>query len=235
MFLEFSPGVPETYITKTDFYQITEAKKSEIKAYALKNGTYLTSIKSKNVEKNLTLVVSGIPAPFQISGKWKIELEGDEFPLFTRHTDFLFSWTEDPITRNFSGTGRYEINFKISSDYINKELKLFLDLGKVGNIAEVIINDKNIGTAWMRNQKLDVTGVVNEGDNKLLILVTNTLINRVSAMKEPLPVPDDLVSRFGNGAVITEIPREFGFKPLPASGLLGPVQLIPVKTVMINF
>ena len=180
-------------------------------------------------------MVSGIPAPFLISGKWKIELKGDEFPLFTRHTDFLFSWTEDPITRNFSGTGRYEINFKISSDYINKELKLFLDLGKVVNIAEVIINDKNIGTVWMRNQKLDVTGVVNEGDNKLLILVTNTLINRVSAMKEPLPVPEDLVSRFGNGAVNTEIPREFGFKPLPSSGLLGPAQLIPVKTLMINF
>ncbi|MDO9341794.1 MAG: glycosyl hydrolase [Bacteroidales bacterium] len=235
MFVEFSPGEPETYVTKTDFYQITEAKKNEIKAYALQNGTYFTSIKSHNGEKKITSVVSGIPAPYLISGKWKIELKGNEFPLFVKQSDFLYSWTDDPLTRNFSGTGRYEINFKLSSDYIKKELKLFLDVGKVGNIAEVSLNDKNVGTAWMRDQKLDVTEVVKEGDNKLVILVTNTLINRVSAIKEPPPIPEDIVSRFGNGAINSEIPREFGFKPLPASGLMGPVQIVPVKVVTANF
>ncbi|MFA5816642.1 MAG: glycosyl hydrolase [Bacteroidales bacterium] len=235
MFVEFSPGEPETYVTKTDFYQITEAKKNEIKAYALQNGTYFTSIKSRNGEKKITSVVSGIPAPYLISGKWSIELKGNDFPLSAKQSDFLYSWTEDPLTRNFSGTGRYEINFKLSSDYIKKELKLFLDLGKVGNIAEVSLNDKKIGTTWMRDQNLDVTGVVKEGDNKLVILVTNTLINRVSAMKEPPPVPEDIISRFGNGSIITDIPREFGFKPLPASGLMGPVQIVPIKVVTAGF
>ena len=114
-------------------------------------------------------------------------------------------------------------------------MKILLDPGKVGNIAEVIINDKNIGTIWMRGQKLDVTSALKEGDNRLIILVTNTLINRISAMKEPPPVPEDLVSRFGSGAVIKDIPREFGFKPLPASGLIGPVQLIPVKVVTCKY
>lgn len=87
----------------------------------------------------------------------------------------------------------------------------------------------------MRDQKLDITGVVKEGDNKLVILVTNTLINRVSAMKEPPPVPEDIVSRFGNGIIIKDIPREFGFKPLPASGLIGPVQIMPMLAVTVDF
>ena len=94
---------------------------------------------------------------------------------------------------------------------------------------------KSVGTTWMRGQTLDVTPAAKEGDNKLVILVTNTLINRVSAMKEPPPVPEDLVSRFGSGAVSTETPREFGFKPLPASGLMGPVQIIPFKIVTVNY
>jgi hypothetical protein len=235
MFIEFLPGKPDAYVTKTDFYQILEANQNEIKAYALQNGTYSASVKSQNGEKTVTSTVSGIPAPYLITGNWSIELKGNEFPLFTKQSDFLYSWTDDPLTRNFSGTGRYEKIFTLSSDYIKNELKLFLDLGKVGNIAEVIINDKNIGTTWMRGQTLEVTESLKAGDNKLVIMVTNTLINRVSAMKEPPPVPEDLVTRFGKGTIISDIPREFGFKPLPASGLMGPVRIVPVKVVTVDF
>ncbi|MDP4285166.1 MAG: glycosyl hydrolase [Bacteroidota bacterium] len=235
MFLEFSPGDPETYITKTDFYQITEAKKNEIKALAIQNGIYNTFIKSDNREKMITTVVSGIPTPTLISGSWKIELKGKGFSTFTRQSDSLYSWADDPATRDFSGTGRYEIDFQLTSEYVNKKLKLFLDLGKVGNIAEVILNGQNVGTVWMHGQKLEVTKAAKTGDNKLVILVTNTLINRVSAMKEAPPVPKELVARFGSKDVSTEVPREFGFKPLPASGLMGPVQILPVKVVMANF
>lgn len=235
MFIEFSPGVPETYVTKTDFLQITEAKKNQIRALALQNGTFISYVKSGNLEKKITSVVSGIPAPYLISGKWEIELIGKEFPLFTKQSDSLYSWTDDPLTRNFSGTGRYENTFDLSTSYINKEIKLFLDLGKVGNIAEVRLNDKNIGVIWMRGQKLDVSEAAKEGDNHLVILVTNTLINRISAMKEPPPVPEELVARFGSGAVNKNRPAEFGFKPLPASGLMGPVQIVPVKVVTTKF
>jgi hypothetical protein len=30
------------------------------------------------------------------------------------------------------------------------------------------------------------------------------------------------------------LPREFGFKPLPASGVIGPVKLIPQKKIRIS-
>lgn len=87
----------------------------------------------------------------------------------------------------------------------------------------------------MCGQKPEITKFVKEGDNKLVVLVTNTLINWISAMKEPPPVPEDLVGRFGKGAINSDIPREFGYKALPASGLIGPVRIVPVKVVRTNF
>ena len=235
LFLEFSPGEPEAFVEKTNFYEVSEAGKMGLKALALQNGSYYATLKSGNQEKKITSEVLGIPAPLLISGNWNMELKGDNFPLLTKKMVSLSSWIDDQPTRNFSGTGRYEITFKLPAEYVQKELKLFLDLGKVGNIAEVHLNDQLLGTTWMRSQKLEATGVVKAGENKLVVLVTNTLINRISAMKEPPPVPQNLVSRFGSGAVSTETPREFGFKPLPPSGLIGPVQIIPVKEVDIKY
>jgi hypothetical protein len=66
------------------------------------------------------------------------------------------------------------------------------------------------------------------------VLVTNTLINRVSAMSRPTAIPDNLVHIYGTQDVMSEIPREFGFKPLPPSGLIGPVSIIPRKYVYLK-
>ena len=235
LFLEFAPGESSAFVTKTNFGEILEAGNHGLKGAAIQNGSYYATVKVANEEKKVTCEVFGIPAPFLISGKWNLVLEGVDFPLFTSQSELLSSWIENPATRNFSGTGRYEISFKLSPEYLQKDLKLFLDLGKVGNIAEVRLNDKPLGTIWMRGQKLDATVAAKPGDNKLVVLVTNTLINRISVMKEPPPVPKDLVPRFGAGAVTAEIPREFGFKPLPASGLMGPVRIIAVKEVSAEY
>jgi len=235
LFLEFSPGEPEAYVAKSEFIDVSATGNRGLKAVALQNGIYSSIIKTGSKEKKITTGVSGIPAPFLISGAWNMELKGENFPAVTRKSEELTSWIEDPLTRNFSGTGRYEINFTLSTGYFLKGLKLYLDLGKVGSIAEVSMNDQPLGITWMRGQKLEATHALKAGENKLVILVTNTLINRISAMKEPPPVPEDLVSRFGSGAVNQEIPREFGFKPLPASGLIGPVRIITVKEVAVSF
>jgi len=235
LFLEFAPGKPASYVTKSGFDQITEANRNELTALANQNGTYISTVMSGGQEKKITSVVSGIPAPFVISGTWKIDLKGEGYPDFTRQTEELFSWVELAETRNFSGTGRYEIKIQVPAEYVKPDTKLMLDLGKVGNVAEVILNDQNLGTVWMRGQKLDVTNDVKEGENKLEVLVTNTLINRISSMNEVPAVPAELVPRFGSGAVNTGIPREFGFKPLPLSGLIGPIKLIPIKIVTVKF
>jgi hypothetical protein len=235
LFLEFSPGKPDWYVTKTDFAQVLSVKKNELTSQTTTNGTYVSFVTSENEEKKIITEVSGIPAPYHVSGNWSIALSDTSATEYKSVTGDLFSWTDNPVTQAFSGTGNYEINFSLSSDYLKKDIILYLDLGKVGNIAEVSINHIPVGTTWMRGQRLDVTKAVKEGLNLLNVMVTNTLINRVSAMKEPPRVPAELISRFGSEPVNKDTPREFGFKPLPASGLIGPVQLVPEKIVTTYF
>jgi len=128
----------------------------------------------------------------------------------------------------------FGIDFTLPGEYLAKDQKIYLDLGKVGNIAEIKINGHEAGIVWMRGQQPEVTLFLKTGLNHLEIQVTNTLINRIASMKEPTPVPDYLVSRYGSKDKSTEVPREFGFSPLPSAGLLGPVRLIPARKVVIK-
>ena len=233
-FLEFAPGEPDRYVSKTDFQQINSLDSKSIVAETFTNGSFQTIVTSSAGNKTYTSEVTGLPAPFTISGNWQMELKGNNFPEYRIITDHLTSWSENPATKNFSGTGSYSIEFTLPKNYLTHNQKIYLDLGKVGNIAEVRINDHEAGIIWMRGQKLELSNVLKEGKNHLDIQVTNTLINRIAAMKEPAPVPADLVSRYGSKDKQKEVPREFGFSPLPPAGLLGPVRLIPVRTVVIT-
>jgi hypothetical protein len=235
IFLEFSPEIPDVYVTRTDFNEIKSTDKQEFYAIATQNGTFNTVIQSGNQQKQFRTVVENIPAPFTVSGTWKIELPLDGQAPYSVQSDSLFSWVNNPVTRHFSGTGRYEISFDLPATCKASGNLLMLDLGKVGNVAEVTLNGKKAGTVWMRGQKLDITDFAVKGKNQLEIKVTNALINRVSAMTKAPDIPASLVKRFGTNDKNEGTPREFGFKPLPASGLLGPVQIVAEKMVSIGF
>jgi hypothetical protein len=235
-FYIFSPGETENFVTQTNLNEIISANETGFTGTASTNGVYFATVSYGKEEKTCTFQVSGIPAPFNISGQWTMELEGKQFPKITRTTQVLSSWTDDETTRHFSGTGKYTISFELPAGYIAPDLELLLDVGKVGQIAEVIINGKNAGVVWMRGQNPEISKLVKAGENNMEVLVTNTLINRVSAMTEPNPIPAELVPVYGSTPTQTpgSLPREFGFQPLPASGLLGPVMIIPVKKVRIE-
>ena len=105
----------------------------------------------------------------------------------------------------------------------------------MGEIAEVRVNGATVGVRWMRGQRLDVTEALRAGMNDIEVLVTNTLINRVSGLEESPPVPESLVPHYGKGltSLKTNMQRLSNFKPLPLSGLLGPVRILAGKEVEI--
>ena len=129
----------------------------------------------------------------------------------------------------------YSIKFKLNSEYVKPNLKLELDLGKIGNIGEVFINEKKAGTVWMTGQQIDISHLVVSGDNALTVLLTNTNINRVSSFKKIIPVPETLIAKYGEAKSADQLPGEFGFKPLPPSGLIGPVVIKPVKVLKVQY
>ena len=234
--LIFEKGEDELHVEETDLSEILAVSENNIQAVATENGMFHTKVMKNSVVSDKSIRVYDVPSPLQIAGTWNLTLESEHFDRVEKKLFMLGSWTEDPGIRYFSGTGRYEITFEIPGNYIRENISLYLDPGRVGNIGDVRINGREAGIVWMTGQTLEITGLVHAGENTLELYVTNTSINRVSAFKEPLPVPPDLHQKYGKrkSGESTGLPREFGFEPLPASGLMGPVRIIPGKKVVIS-
>ena len=172
-----------------------------------------------------------LPEPLPIIGEWKMKLEGYGFETLETNISTLASWTDAERTRHFSGTGRYEIEFDLPAERIVNGTKVTLDLGQVGTIAEVELNGKPMSVSWMAPHRLDITRAVHAGKNKLVVLVTDTLINYVSGLQAPPEVPVELQPRLGSPNPDVYIhgrkrPSEMDETDLPPSGLIGPVQIV---------
>ena len=236
-FLLFEKGSELPHVVRTDFEKIELMNEHEVVAITNANGSFQTLIQTSEQLINKTVEIRDLPAPFNITGNWKLTLEGQNFSKIELTITTLDSWIENPKTQHFSGTGIYEIEFDLPAQYLTEDYRLILDLGKVGNIAEVFINEIPVGIVWIRGQTLDITSAIQTGTNHLRILVTNTLINRVSAFKTAPPVPEELVAHFGKDttAFSARNQPEFGFEPLPASGLLGPVKILVTRNIHLLF
>lgn len=232
--LIFEEGDSTPFVTKTNMERVGKIADNMVSAEVSQNGSFYMNVFNDSAKKIITEKVTDLPAPIVINGNWKMILESDNFERVEKELDYLSSWTEDNETKNFSGTGKYTIKFNLPEKFIGPDLKLELDLGKIGNIGEVFVNGKNAGIVWMKGQKCDITKLVQKEKNELLVLVTNTNINRVSAFKEPVPVPENLVEKYGTARVGGSMPREYGFEPLPPSGLMGPVIINPIKIINIQ-
>jgi hypothetical protein len=169
--------------------------------------------------------------PFPIVGNWKMKLEGYGFDTFETVTNKLTSWTDAPRTKYFSGTGRYEIEFTLSAKQLDNKDRMILDLGAVGDIADVQLNGQSMGVSWMIPYRLDITRAAIIGKNKLVVLVTNQLVNHVSGLKEAPEVPLELQSRLGkaNPKIYKRsrlFSKDMTESNLPPSGLMGPIQIV---------
>jgi hypothetical protein len=134
----------------------------------------------------------------------------------------LHSWSTDPEdgVKYFSGTAAYHQQFEVSADWIKGGDRVFLDLGRVRNVAEVTLNGRRLGICWTAPWRLDVTGILQPGTNTLVVKVTNLWANRM----------------IGDG----KLPQEkricrSSLSPLKeeplVSGLLGPVRIIQAQHV----
>lgn len=121
---------------------------------------------------------------YNVKGTWQLTLESQQFPRVERVIDKLQSWTDDPATQHFAGTGRYELDFELPAQYIEDAIELSLDLDEVGDIAEVMLNDNRLGVAWMTPYRFSSNKTLRAGRNHLTVLVTNTLINHVAGIDE---------------------------------------------------
>ncbi|QRQ99844.1 glycosyl hydrolase [Dyadobacter sandarakinus] len=117
--------------------------------------------------------------------------------------------------RYFSGTATYENTMNVPA--VDKNVQYWLDLGDVKNLAEVIVNGKNVGITWKKPYRINITGALKAGSNALQVKVTNTWVNRLIGDAQP-GVVDKIT--------FTTLPFYQPGSPLLPSGLLGPVRVL---------
>ena len=153
---------------------------------------------------------SGTP----LSGPWTVDFAASAGnPAFTRTFDNLTDWTEhpDPAVRTYSGQAVYRNTFMVS-----RKGSVTLDLGEVMVLATVRVNGREAGGVWTYPYRLDITDLVQEGENTLEITVFNNWRNRLIADEA---LPEDQRGTW------TNIQPYGAGEALQASGLLGPVTL----------
>lgn len=135
----------------------------------------------------------------------------------------LGSWTEAGLDW-YSGRGRYFRDFTLDTAFLQPDIQLELDLGRVNFCAEIWINGKLVGTRPWPPYRMDITGFVQPGENRVDIVVANLLANRmrwdiydsVKASLQNRKWHDDSIER---DAWCLE------------SGLIGPVRILPFRRI----
>ncbi len=154
----------------------------------------------------------------ELSGSWEVAFDpkwgGPEKVTFVTLQD----WTKRPEhgIRYYSGIATYRKNFSLVSAPAGKT---YLDLGVVCDIARVKLNGKDLGVVWCAPWRVEVTGAIKAGENRLEIEVANRWPNRMIGDKQPA---NAIVHRY---TFSTYDPYKID-SPLLPSGLLGPVQIL---------
>lgn len=153
----------------------------------------------------------------RMDGAWNIRFQDGRGAPQGASFNKLASWTDntDAGIKYFSGTASYEKSFELAN--LSKEAAYMLDLGDVKNMAEVIVNGKNMGIVWKKPFCLPITGALKTGTNTVQIKVTNLWVNRLIGDAQP---------GVTNKITFTTIPFYRADSPLLPSGLLGPVQVL---------
>ncbi len=178
-----------------------------------KNKTTVTAYtKPATVEKQLAT----------ITGEWNINFQQDRGAPSSVKMNELKSWSEhtDNGVKYFSGTATYLKAINAPASWFVKGAELWIDLGDVKNIAEIKVNGKPLGVVWKKPFRINATGLLKAGDNKIEISVTNLWVNRLIGDVQP---------GVTNKITFTTMPFYQANSKLLPSGLLGPVTIFSKK------
>lgn len=212
---------------------------------------------------SLKAVIPALPSPISIQGPWELQFPKNLGAPDHVTLDRLISWTEhtDPGVKYFSGTATYRNRFTLREEMVGSDRRLYLDLGQVCVIADVVLNGHNLGTLWKPPFMVDVTDTVTSGNNDLEIRIVNLWPNRLigdeqlpedcewatpSTRNDPWPRSMGLLIGSWPQWLLENKPRTSGrvafttwkhwFKddPLLESGLLGPVRIFAKARVRLT-
>lgn len=151
-----------------------------------------------------------------IDGAWDVSFQPERGAPAAISLPALASLSEnsEPGIKYFSGVSTYTKSFELPVG-ARRGAPLLIDLGVVGDLAEVRVNGRLAGTAWKAPYRLDIGRYVRAGRNTLDIRVANTWVNRLIGDAQP----------DAQDVGFTTVPTFTPSAPLRPSGLIGPVTL----------
>jgi hypothetical protein len=153
-----------------------------------------------------------------VDGSWTVAFKPDLGAPPSITLDALASWSDnaDAGVKYYSGTGTYTKTVQAPADWFKPGAHLWIDLGSVKNLAEVIVNGKSLGVVWHTPYRVDATSALKPGANELVVKVTNAWVNRLIGDQQP-----------GATKITYADVKPYKAKsPLLPSGLLGPVAVV---------
>lgn len=190
-------------------------------------GVYKDGVLQLEANQALFLVFdkNGAPKPEYIApktagtlaldGAWNVTFEGLGAPQGSRTFNQLVSYTEseEEAVKYFSGIATYTNTFTLGKK--EKADGLRIDLGSVGQMADVFINGEHVEFLWKAPYKVDWTGTLKPGRNTIEVKVVNTWPNRLIGDAQP----------GAKKLSYTTMAFYRADSPLTPSGLMGPVVL----------
>jgi hypothetical protein len=217
-------------------YDPVTGRKWQAKEWQFKNGRTLVAVKlPRNGSLFVILVDHTNKSSHEMNeeederqekvlrGEWKVRFDtaygGPKGEVTFKNLQDWTSNSNDSI-RYYSGTADYRTTFSWRQK-TSRDVPVWLDLGKVDNIARVIVNGKDCGVAWTYPYRVDISKALKAGENRLDIRVTNTWRNRL-IQDHSLPEKERVTRT--NASFRNKL-----MKLVPA-GLFGPVRIVEITS-----
>jgi hypothetical protein len=196
--------------------------------YRIENGETIVALEMGGSDSNMIVFrkparpgdsprARAAPMPVAaVEGPWRVDFQaGRGAPRKTTLPRLVsLSDNSDPAIRYFSGVSTYRSTFSVPR--APRGVRTWLDLGKVGDVAEVRVNGKRVGTAWKTPYRLDISAGVHPGRNQIEVRVANLWVNRLVGDAQP----------GAKRIAYTTLPTYTAKAPLRPSGLIGPVTIL---------
>jgi hypothetical protein len=213
---------PETGNTELASYTIKD-RITQVPLHLEPNDAVFVVFRNKAIQTSLTINRPVEKQLTEIAAPWNVSFQAKRGAPDQAVLETMIPWNEsaDPGIKYFSGTATYSKPIQAPAEWFNKGSQLWLELGSVKNLAEVLVNGKSLGILWKTPFRVNVTEALKEGENKIEIKVTNLWVNRLIGDQQP---------GVKKKITYTTMPFYRADSPLLPSGLLGPVTIQSVAS-----
>jgi hypothetical protein len=186
-------------------------------------GTYRVTLSDGATSMASMPVANTLP----VTGPWTLRFPAGWGTPAETQLQQLGSWTEsgDAGIRYFSGTATYSTVMNLTAEQVKTVASSELYLGDVHEVAGVRINGMDAGIAWKRPYVVRAGTLLHPGENRIEIEVTNLWPNRLIG---------DAQDVAGKRYTWTNVRKYTKDSPLLPSGLIGPVEVVPVYDLILS-